>query len=285
MFEPPPIQHLSLWVFAPLLAVALMAAHEVGVQLRRFNVRRAKAKGLTDQEDTFGGYQGAIMGLMALLIGFTFGLSMDRYNVRRNLVVDEAIAVGAHYRRLYTLPEPQRTRLADALISYLDGRETFSEARSDRAMAAAESRSELAAARLWIASAADLTGTKTPPEAGPVMGTTEAMIRAGIMRREALNARVPINVIRAMLVYAVIAAAFIGYGDKQGRRLVLPSTVQFLLLALAISLILDLDTARTGVIRVDQGPMERMVERVRGFETERRRLAGLPPPPARIAGR
>ncbi|MBC6982078.1 hypothetical protein [Caulobacter sp. 17J80-11] len=260
-----------------------MIAHEAGVRLRRWNLKRQQARGVTEEDDAFGGYQGAIMGLMALLVGFTFGMGMDRYNTRRNLVIEETSAISGAYRRLVILPEPQRTRLADSLIRYLDSREVFAEARSDRGMAAAESRSELSAARLWIDSAAQLTGKGAPPDAGAALGAIDAMLKAAVMRREALNARVPVNVVRAMLIYAVVAAGFIGYGDKKGRRHFLPSTVQLVLLALAIGLILDLDTARTGVIRVDETPLLRVAERVRGFETERRKTMGLPPPPARSA--
>ncbi|NEX93870.1 hypothetical protein [Caulobacter sp. 17J65-9] len=274
--SPPPIEQLSLWLLAPLLALMLMAAHEVGVQLRRFNLRRAKAKGVETQDEGFSGYAGAIMGLMALLIGFTFGMAMDRFNTRRTLVTEEALDIGAHYRRLLTMPEPQRTWLASALIQYLDTREAWSET-SGRQQVAAEQAAEVTAQRLWLDSIAALSGKNAPPDAGAVLGTTETMLRAAGMRREAQTARVPVNVIRAMLVYAVIAAVFIGYGDKQGRRLLMPSTIQMVLLALAISLILDLDTAHTGVIRVDEGPLIRVVERVKTFEAKWRAGEIRPP--------
>jgi hypothetical protein len=261
----PPIEHLSLWIIAPALALALMIAHEAGVQVRRYNLRRAEAKGLDTVHDATGGYKEAIIGLMALLVGFTFAMALDRYNTRRTLVVEEASAIGAHYRRLITLPEPQRTRLADALLRYLDAREAFSQGHADRALAAAEA----AGARLWLATAATLAGQGAPPNSEAVLASTEAMLEAAVRQREALTARVPVDVVRAMLLYALIAAGFIGYGDPQGRRHFVPSTVQMVLLALAISLVLDLDTANSGAIQVDQSPLIQIVERTRSFEAER----------------
>jgi hypothetical protein len=37
---------------------------------------------------------GAALGLLALLLGFSFSLALSRYEVRRNLVLQEANAIG-----------------------------------------------------------------------------------------------------------------------------------------------------------------------------------------------
>src|SRR5436190_7343976 len=39
--------------------------------------------------------EGAMIGLLALLIGFTFSMALSRFEARRNAVVQEANAIGA----------------------------------------------------------------------------------------------------------------------------------------------------------------------------------------------
>jgi len=44
--------------------------------------------------------QGAILGLLALLLGFTFAMAISRFEVRKQLVLDEANAIGTNYYQL-----------------------------------------------------------------------------------------------------------------------------------------------------------------------------------------
>jgi hypothetical protein len=159
--------------------------------------------------------------------------------------------------------------MAGDLIRYLDAREAYSAARNDRGEAATESASERTGLRLWLDTAAVAAEPNAPAQVQAALGTTEAMIKAAAARRDAMASHVPVNVVRAMLLYALVVAAFTGYATKPGKRLFVPSTVQFLLLSLAIALVLDLDRSHGGVIQVDESPLIRTAERIRKFETER----------------
>lgn len=69
--------------------------------------------------------------------------------------------------------------------------------------------------------------------------------------------------IRTLLVYATIACLILGYalgGAPRRHRLV--GCALFVLLALAVSIILDLDRPRRGAIRVSQEPMTDLLKRV-----------------------
>src|SRR5687768_18264791 len=87
-----------IWAIFLVVLGTLLLTHELGVQLRR---RAAKLKGQDPSEDGLGAtYMAASMSLLALLIGFSFGMSVDRYNTRRGHVTNEANAVSSVYRRL-----------------------------------------------------------------------------------------------------------------------------------------------------------------------------------------
>src|SRR6478672_13471954 len=72
-----------------------------GQSIRRF--RDARSKGTDDPDDRSQGQEEYLLGgslaLLALLLAFTFGLVLNRYEARRQLVTNEANAIGTAYLR------------------------------------------------------------------------------------------------------------------------------------------------------------------------------------------
>src|SRR5512136_1929871 len=61
---------------------------------------------------------GAVLTLVALLLGFTYAMSQGRFETRRQLVVEEANAIGTTYLRAKTLPEPRSSQIQELLRQY-----------------------------------------------------------------------------------------------------------------------------------------------------------------------
>lgn len=78
-----------------LLAVSSLASIEAGYRIGRRHRASAKAP----PESQVSDIQAALLGIFALLLGFTFSLSLQRYDSRSEAVVDEANAIGAAYLR------------------------------------------------------------------------------------------------------------------------------------------------------------------------------------------
>jgi hypothetical protein len=80
--------------------------------------------------------------------------------------------------------------------------------------------------------------------------------------REALNAsRIPSTILVALVAFNLLTAAMMGYALTGTRARQRPATiVLFVLFALAIVLILDLDRPQRGTIRIDQTPMQQLVD-------------------------
>jgi hypothetical protein len=73
-----------------------------------------------------GAVEGSLFGLLGLLIAFTFGGAATRFDIRRDLIVQEANAISTAWARLDMLPDPTRTKLHDLFRRYLDSRlETY----------------------------------------------------------------------------------------------------------------------------------------------------------------
>src|SRR4051794_2210460 len=69
-------------------------------------------------KEPFGILQGALLGLVGLLLAFGLSLAVSRYEDRRANVVDVANAIGTTNLRAQTLPEPVRSTSLDFLKRY-----------------------------------------------------------------------------------------------------------------------------------------------------------------------
>src|SRR4051794_3598290 len=90
-------------LFAGLLFVGMVS---VEVPARRLGARRLAARP-EGARAGLGAVEGAVFGLLGLLIAFTFSGAATRFDARRQLIVDEANCIGTAYRRLSLLPPEQ----------------------------------------------------------------------------------------------------------------------------------------------------------------------------------
>src|ERR1051326_4966736 len=94
-----PIDVLPLWgLFIVILLVVLLAV-EFGYRLGKY--RRSHHE--TEKEAPLGTMVGATLGLLAFVLAFTFGLAAQRFDMRRQVLLDEANAIGTTYLRAGTL--------------------------------------------------------------------------------------------------------------------------------------------------------------------------------------
>lgn len=265
------------WQIALVVSLLLMVCHEVGVQIRR-RMRPRSLKDL-DAEGVGGSYLTASLSLLALLVAFSFGMAVDRYNTRRDLVLQEANAIASAYRHIEAFDGPARALVSRDLLDYLAAREAFSRAKDLVDLGSAEARSETAQRRLWSDIVQALGASQ--PSARNSLETADRMFEVASSRRAALEAVVPGSVLFGMLLYAAIAAVLMGYSHPIDRRFLVPSSVQFVLLAIALALIVDLDRPRTGYVQVSQAPLLRTADSIRRAEAGRSRAEASVPPSAR----
>jgi hypothetical protein len=243
------VDSLPVWAIGLVLLAVLILASGIGVALR---VRASN----TPNED--GGYiLSAALGLLALLIGFTFSLALSRYETRRDLVLQEANSIGTTYQRAQLAPEPYRSQLQSLVRRYVDVRVSLADAGEDAAaIARAEAQTGQLQQQMWDTAVAAIPHVDPPVAVPLLIATVNETSDFAASRKAALADRLPGSVIVALLVYAAISAGILGYvtqGTRRGTQI--SATLLFILLTLAITLILDLDRPRTGSIVVSQGPL------------------------------
>jgi hypothetical protein len=128
---------------------------------------------------------------------------------------------------------------------------------------AADQRAATLQQQIWQATADALRSPNDTPLTTAVLQATNEMFNLTSARRNALEADVPPLVLWTLVIVAVIAAALAGYALAAGRR---PHRVAsgslFLAMALAITLIIELDDPRHGFIKVPQAPFDRVADAI-----------------------
>src|SRR5262245_51151559 len=115
-----PLDALPLWALFIVILLVVLLSVEFGYRLGRYRRRRHEE----EKEAPLGTMVGAILGLLAFILAFTFGLAATRFDTRRQVVLDEANAIGTTYLRAGMLPEQgQQVRglLRDYVAARLEG--------------------------------------------------------------------------------------------------------------------------------------------------------------------
>lgn len=259
------LDQTPLVIVAAGLFAALLLAREFGAAIGR--------RGRPSDTDN-GHILSGILGLLALLIAFTFGLALDRYETRRELVTAEANAIGTADMRVRLLNPPEATRLTALYRAYAETRLRYGEADAAGKPALRKASADLRT-QIQTEALAALSPFRTTPLAVVVTPAINESLDVGAAREAAHDARLPSEVLLALVIYALVAAGVLG-ADAAHRRGA--TTLMFLLLTLALTLILDLDRPRGGAIVVSQAPMARLVESLKS--TPPPSMAAPPPSPA-----
>lgn len=107
---------LSPWVLFVLLVVFCVLAAETGSMV----ARRRVTKGVKEPEAPMGTAVGAMLGLLAFMLGFTFSLTASRFADRKELVIRQANAIGTLYLRTSMIPEKQKLEIRKLLREYVE---------------------------------------------------------------------------------------------------------------------------------------------------------------------
>lgn len=254
------LYNYPLFVIFFVGVVLILAASEIG---RRIGVR-ASANGGGD----ISTLESAVLGLMALMIGFTFAMALSRFEARRDAVLGEANAIGTTALRARLLPQPERDEVLKLLSDYATIRLDITKRPvSGAELKAAIDRSNGIQEGLWQkAKAISARDTNMVPT-GLFIQTLNEMIDEQGKRLAALRNRVPNIVMLALFGIAAVGAAFTGYGrGLEARRARLPLYIMALLLSGVILLVLDLDRPTTGFIEVSQQPMIDTAASIQAFQ-------------------
>ena len=251
------LSNLSLASMGFLLLASVLVAAGAGLSLRKWQENTIGA-GATEHQDHKTDIISGLLGLLALLLAFTFSLAIDRFEIRRELVITDSNAVGTAYLRVQLLPEPHRTRLSNLLVNYTRNRILLARAQRDE-VPLLLARDDHLLNDIWSATIAAHDAIKTLPFSKNLLDSMNAMIDADSSRRQERLAHVPNRVLSALFLYLVITGAVFGY-LLSGKHARIAGAILMALLAISFLLIIDIDQPNRGRIVESQAPMEAVLE-------------------------
>ena len=207
--------------------------------------------------EPFGVLQGALLGVVGLILAFGLSLAVGRYEGRRTAVVDEANAIGTTYLRAQLIAEPARTRSLALLREYTDLAIRLAHdvpSSSDMRRTAAEEG--VVQRRLWRLAGEALDAD--PVASGPrlYVDSLNTMIDMQTVRISGLNNRVPGAVLALEVTGAAIALGLLGLFLSVLGRGLLPIVFAAALVSMLLLVTFDLDRPVRGLITVPATPLE-----------------------------
>jgi hypothetical protein len=232
---------LTIVVFAVVVGFTL-----IGVVLGR----RLRDRG-EDLHESLGVVQGALLGLVALVLAFGLTMAVGRYEARRSAVVDESNAISTTYLRAQMLPEPVRSKSMQLLRQYTDTRIALSETvpgsgpfRRDAAAGGVIQR------KLWglAGDAMNANPSTNPPRL--YVESLNTMINASGTRLGALANLIPTPILFLQIGLSALAFCMLATYLTMLGRAVFPAVLGAVIVSVMLLLILDLDRPHRGFITV-----------------------------------
>jgi len=241
-----------------LVMLALLAA------AGEFGFRSGSRK--RDSQDSYrslvSGTSAAMLGLLALLLGFTLSMGVSRWDERRDVIVTESNAIGTLWLRAGLLEKPQRDGLRDALRDYADIRIALGGAGGAReAMRAARSRSEFLHTSIWsVVEQANQPGQSNAVLSSLISGANE-LIDIHELRTSSIENFLPVALFILLIAIASVAIWFFAWSfgaSSQGRRTA--HLMLGILISAVLLVIMDVNRPQRGRITVGTESLQRVSE-------------------------
>lgn len=244
------ITSTPLWFLFPVLVGLFVLCCALGAKLR---TRWANDP---DERAPDSYILSAVLGLLGLMIAFTFSMALSRYDERREMVISEANAIGTAWLRAGLIEGSGGVDLQNSLVRYAELRSRLPRQGETGAI---EQRTGETQRKLWQQMKQSL-GSTPPPIAATIVNAMNEMFDIAAARKAEREAHIPGSVVEILLLYALLSAGIVGYvlGASETRHRGI-SFLLFVLLTLSLLLILDLDRPWRGGITVSQQPMTDLV--------------------------
>jgi len=236
-------------LFVAMLFVGMLIAVLAGWRI----AVRHRARGPDGIWGKTGAVDGAIFGLMGLLLAFTFSGAATRFEARRALIAEEANAIGTSYLRLDLLPPETQPPLREAFRRYVRSRlEVYDKIPDVDAVKAALRKSAHIQNEIWQQTVAAAQKSDRHALMALALSSLNQMIDITTTRTVAFYAHPPQVIFIMLGVTVLVSSLLAGYSMSVAGR---PSTLHImmfiLLVGVSVYVILDFEYPRIGLIRID----------------------------------
>lgn len=255
---------LPLWAILIGIVLVVMLSAALGIFLARSRKKRQK---IDDDEGPIGASVNATLGLLAFILAFTFGLTAQRFDTRKQLFLDEITAIETAATRADLIPEPHRTEVRELIHKYVDLR--IGPTANKEEVLKRVRESEEVQRQLWPhAAALSNADLKNADIVSLFVDSLNEMINVQTRRVTIGQAHIPSLVWFVLFAVTILSMIEVGYLFGRAQSI---NWLFLIALAMAFSgvmvLVADLDRSgagTVGAITINQQPMIDMHRRVYG---------------------
>lgn len=244
-------------LLAGIMAIAIETGYRIGMRDMHRTSELSR-----NQINTI---QSSLLGILALMMGFTFSIALDRYNSRSSAEVAEANAIGTAYLRSELLPDSVRPQIQDAIKQYVSVRmqsSTISLDQQTERQALLNRAVELQAS-LWDQAIQVSTSDPNPVTSGLFLQSLNELIDNYSIRLAEIDRHIPELVLVLLYCAFIVTGGMIGYtAGLANHRPAFATYIMVMLIILLLFMIIDLDRPRSGIIRVSQQGMIELNETI-----------------------
>ena len=194
---------------------------------------------------------GTLLGLLGLLLAFTFSMASNRYDARRQLIVEEANNISTVILRTDIYPDSISQLLKKELKVYVDARINFYKAGNNQEETIKFFlKADSVGKKIWTVAANFAKENNAVAKTSELIPAINAMIDITTTRREAGEANIPDSIMYLLLTLCYCSAFLLGYDNAEKVDWVIVTGFA-LMLSITIFTIIDLDRPRSGLINLD----------------------------------
>ena len=252
-------------LIAVILFLSMLAVNQLCYSIGR----RVKSDGEnTEIKGQTAAIQAGIVGLLALLLGFTFNMSLQRYDARSNVVIEESGAICKAAMQANLLRAPNRDKALALLEQYMALRVSLSQVDlSDQ-----EQRRSLnlkvntLQSQLTEVAQDEIETSSKPSVANAFFQALSHMITTENKRTAMLRLHVPEPVLFLLFFVFVTAGGMLGYTSGLHRkRPTFPTLLMSGLIVIVVFMIVDLDRPRRGIIQVNHDTLTDTLQQIQVY--------------------
>ena len=244
MLEQSILLKLSTFEISAIMFFSMLLLFYSGIRLRKYLVRKNKDL----DEKSIGVAEGSLIGLLALLLSFTFSMSSSRHDKRINIIVEEANDIGTAILRADLYPDSIRKAFRHDFKEYVASRVEYFEAGADmNKINLSLDKSLKIQQSLWKRATTLGQEQSNFHRSSQMIPALNAMFDIVTTRNAANIAKVPELIIYLLFLLCCISALTLGYSvGKKPDWIVMVGFAG--MIAMTIYLIVDLDRPRRGII-------------------------------------
>lgn len=249
---------LNSILITTILFVAILGANEIGKKIGERNGSKVDS----DAKSQTTAIQGGILGLLALILGFTFSMAIQRFDNRAAAESAEANAIGTAILRSNLLANPYDKEAENLIKLYIQNRLKINKTDLTQTEIRKKYQKETGELqkKIWSLGIEAAKKDPNPVTSGLFITSVNDMIDAQGKRNDQLTRQVPPAIFYLLFVIFIATGGLTGYASGLGKKTSrAPAIVLSLLICLMVFIIIDLDRPRRGMIQVKQDSMETLM--------------------------